>query len=179
MQIQLSYNTTRMQLESCPVRHPLHRRREGGGPLDFTRSGSGQRVRQFVNGEARTDRDSDTGGEVRRRPGRAPGPRRAHATRPPHTPDGPAAGQQHAAPADSPGSAACEKRSALKTNRASTRKTLIHAPLGVTAHTPGPARRTPPISPPAPTPGSDRNHRRNPRHRASPTGGERGRPPHK
>ena len=128
-----------MQLESCPVRHPLHRRREGGGPLDFTRSGSGQRVRQFVNGEARTDRDSDTGGEVRRRPGRAPGP--PARTHPPHTPDGPAAA--HAAPADSPGSAACEKRSALKTNRASTRKTLIHAPLGVTAHTPGgrPRRR--------------------------------------
>ena len=177
MQIQLSYNTTRMQLESCPVRHPLHRRREqGGGPLDFTRSGSGQRVRQFVNGEARTDRDSDTGGEaVRRRPGRARTARRAH---PPHTPtDGPAAARSTSR--CSPGSAACEKRSALKTNRASTRKTLIHAPLGVTAHTPGPARRTPPISPPAPTPGSDRNHRRNPRHRASPTGGERGRPPHK
>ena len=174
MQIQLSYNTTRMQLESCPVRHPLHRRREGGGPLDFTRSGSGQRVRQFVNGEARTDRDSDTGGEVRRRPGRARTARGAHTHRTRQTGQ-----QQHAAPADSPGSAACEKRSALKTNRASTRKTLIHAPLGVTAHTPGPARRTPPISPPAPTPGSDRNHRRNPRHRASPTGGERGRPPHK
>ena len=176
MQIQLSYNTTRMQLESCPVRHPLHRRREGGGPLDFTRSGSGQRVRQFVNGEARTDRDSDTGGEVRRRPGRA-----RTAARTPH----PAAHARRASTAARSTSrfarvrglrkeVSSENESRLNPQDPHSRTTGRHS-----SHAGAGAGRTPPISPPAPTPGSDRNHRRNPRHRASPTGGERGRPPHK